>query len=332
MRRNDGQYLAWTPDGRSLVFDESEIHRRFTVRYDLRVVDVATGRVRRLTRGARARDPDVAPDGSRVAFVRQLGDRTELAMIGLDGRGQADLTQSAPGVEWARPRWSPDGRAIAASRLLPTGELDIVVVDADGANLRALISDRAKDVEPAWTPDGKRIVFRSDRDGVSNLYAVAIDDGAIVRLTNVIGGAFAPDVSPDGGRSRSRATARRATTSTSCPSTCRRRRRRRRSWTRIPLRGRPRPSTPEPDRPYRPLATLRPRFWTPYFEGGDEFKLGAATGGADPLFRHVYGTALEHGFDTGRLGFHGFYQYDRWLPTLLLTLRRPRAIRPPTAQ
>ena len=75
-------------------------------------------------------------------------------------------------MQWARPRFSPDGRAIAASRMLPTGELDLVVVDADGANLRALTYDRAKDVEPAWTPDGKHVVFRSDRDGVSNLYAL----------------------------------------------------------------------------------------------------------------------------------------------------------------
>ena len=261
----------------------------------------------------------MAPDGSRVAFVRQLGDRSELAVIGLDGRGQADLTRSAPGVEWSRPRWNPDGRAIAAARLLPTGELDIVLVDADGANLRALTSDRAKDVEPAWTPDGKRIVFRSDRDGVSNLYAVSIDDGTIVRLTNVVGGAFAPDVAPDGGTvafSNYRAAGYDVhVMPLDLPA----------APVAAPFVDPYPPSRPTPaeyagaDRPYRPLSALVPRFWTPYFEGGDEFKLGAATGGTDPLFRHAYGAALEHGFDTGRLGFHGFYQYDRWLPTLLLT-------------
>ena len=322
LRRNDGQYVAWTPDGRSIVFDESEVHRRFTVKSDLRVADVATRRVRRLTRGARARDPDVAPDGSRVVFVHQLGDRSELATIGIDGRGQADLTKSAAGVQWARPRWSPDGRTIAASRLLPMGELDIVLVDVDGAEPRALMSDRAKDVEPAWTPDGKRIVFRSDRDGVSNLYSVAIDGGAIVRLTNVVGGAFAPDVSPDGATvafSRYRAAGYDVHVMPldveAAPEAA-------------PFVDPYPPSRPTaaeyagPDRVYRPFPALLPQFWTPYFEGGDEFKLGAATGGADPLFRHVYGTALEHGFDTGRFGFHGFYQYDRWLPTLLVTLRR----------
>jgi outer membrane protein assembly factor BamA len=135
----------------------------------------------------------------------------------------------------------------------------------------------------------------------------------------LIGGAFAPDVSPDGGTvafSSYRAAGYDvhvmpldlAAASAAAPF--------------VDLHPPSRPTAAEydgVDRPYRPLGALKPRFWTPYFEGGDEFKLGAATGGADPLFRHVYGTALEHGFETGRFGFHGFYQYDRWLPTLLLS-------------
>lgn len=316
-QRNDGVTLAWTPDGKSIVFDEGEVHRRFTTRYDLRVLDVATGRVRKLTRGARAREPDVAADGARVVFVRQLGDRTELAVTGLDGRGQRDLTRSEPGVQWSRPRFRPDGRSIAASRLSTEGALDLVVMDADGANPRSLTSDRARDAEPAWTPDGRHIVFRSDRDGVSNLYAVSVEDGGMVRLTNVVGGAFSPDVSPDGTTlafSDYRSTGYDVHVTpldlaTAPPA--------------APYADPYPPSRPRPqehaaaDQSYRPLAMLRPRFWAPYFEGGDEVKLGAATGGADPLFRHVYAGALDVGLDTRRLGFQGFYQYDRWLPTLI---------------
>jgi hypothetical protein len=319
LRRNDGYTVAWTPDGRSLVFDESDIHHRFSVRSDLRVVEIKSGRVRRLTRGARAREPDVAPDGARVVFVRQLGDRTELAVIGMDGTGQADLTQSELGVQWARPRFSPDGRRIAASRMRPTGEVDLVVVDMDGAGVRGLTADRAKDVEPAWTPDGTHLVFRSDRDGVSNLYAIALDATGMVRLTNLLGGAFTPDVSPDGRSivfSRYRAAGYDVHVMpfdiASAPPAA--------PYVDALPPSRPTPAEyAGPDRAYRPWPAMRPRFWAPYLDSGNEVKVGAATGGADPLFRHVYGAALERGFDTGRFGFHGFYQYDRWLPTLLMT-------------
>jgi Tol biopolymer transport system component len=270
-RRNDGYNLSWTPDGRAIVFDETDYHRRFALRSDLHVVDVASGRSRRLTRGLRARDPDVAPDGSKVVFVRQLGDRTELATVGMDGTGIADLTRSEMGVQWSRPRYSPRGDAIAASRMTPEGALDVVVMDADGGNLRPLTSDRARDAEPAWTPDGAHLVFRSDRDGVSNLYAVAVSDyraaGYDVHLMTLDLGAAAPaapfvDPYP--------------------PS----------SLQPAELVG--------PDQPYRAFPTLRPRFWSPYVEDGDELTIGAATGGADPLFRHVYGATLDRGFENRR--------------------------------
>ena len=53
-------------------------------------------------------------------------------------------------------------------------------------------------MEPAWTPDGGQVVFRSDRDGVSNLYALRVADCALRQVSNVLGGAFTPDVAPDG--------------------------------------------------------------------------------------------------------------------------------------
>jgi outer membrane translocation and assembly module TamA len=75
------------------------------------------------------------------------------------------------------------------------------------------------------------------------------------------------------------------------------------------------------DRPYRPFPALRPRFWSPYFALGDETRLGVVTGGIDPLVRHAYGLDLHGGTKTQRLGFGGFYQYDRFRPTFLLTAR-----------
>src|SRR4029079_4443575 len=79
-------------------------------------------------------------------------------------------------TRWSGPRWSPAGDALVASRWLPGGALDVVRVDPASGAATLLTRDRAKDVEPAWTPDGAYVVFRSDRDGVSNLQTLRLAD------------------------------------------------------------------------------------------------------------------------------------------------------------
>ena len=317
-RRNGGTTLAWTPDGRTLVYDEPETHRVFAQYSDLRAVEVANGRVQRLTRGLRAREPDVASDGRRVVFVRQYVGRSELAIAGLDGASPRDLTASETGVQWSGPRWSPRGEAIVASRWRPGGWLDVVLVDPATGAVSALTEDRAKDVEPAWSPGGEYVLFRSDRDGVSNLYACRLADRALLRVTNVLGGAFTPDVSPAGDRLAFSDYGARGYDLRSMP---------------LDLASLP-PAEPfvdtypagspvaapveTKDRTYRPLPLMRPRFWTPSFDrAAGETRLGVATAGSDPLFRHAYILNAYWGSDTHRIGSFGLYQYDRFWPTLL---------------
>ncbi len=319
--RNSGTDASFTPDGKALVYDELDIHQRFQTRSDLSAADLATGRRRRLTRGLRARDPDVSPDGARIVFVRQAADRSDLAVIGFDGKGLREVTRSEAGVQWSGPAWSPGGDRLVASRLRPGGWLDLVLVDPETGAVTALLEDRAKDVEPVWTPDGGHVIFRSDRDGVSNLYALRLLDSALLRVTNVIGGAFEPSVSPDGRTLAFAGYSARgydvhvmnldlAALAPAEPF--------------VDLY--PAPALlPEAvllaDRPYRPLPTALPRFWMPYAESrANEWRVGLATGGTDPLFRHGYGLDLHTGLDTRKPGFQGYYQYDRWRPTLVAVL------------
>lgn len=316
--RNGGRAVAWTPDGRSLVFDEPEFHRTFFVRSDLRVVDVARGHKRALTSGLRAKEPDVSPDGTTVVFVRQDADRSELATVPLAGGAARDLTRSQPGVQWNGPRYSPDGTVIAVSRFEPGGRLDLVLVDAGtGELLDRLTDDRAKDVEPAWTPDGAGLVFRSDRDGVSNLYLLGLEDRALRRVTNVVGGAFTPDVDPAGATvafSDYRARGYDVQVAPLEPGEP--------AETFLdpypPAPARPAPAAGA-DRPYRPFPVALPRFWSPYGAYvDDEVRVGAVTGGADPLLRHVYALDGHWGSDTERPSGQLFYQYDRFRPTFQL--------------
>ena len=318
--RNGGSGLAWTPDGKSLVYAELQVHETFSVFGDISLVDVASGDVRRLTRGVRAYDPDVHPDGQRIVFARKMGDRSELFTVGIDGRGLEPLTTSVAGVEWSGPRWSPAGDVIVAARLLPGGWLDLVRVDPATGAVEQLTHDRAKDVEPTWMPDGEAVVFRSDRDGVSNLHALRLADRSVLRVGNVLGGAFQPSVSPDGLSVACSTYSSRGYDVVVAPLDL---------GAALPAPAfvdtlpAPRPDplpAASPAKPYRAWSMLLPRFWTPWVQiEDDENRFGLATGGSDALFRHVWAARATYGTESERINASGFYLYDRFRPTFLLS-------------
>jgi len=85
--------------------------------------------------------------------------------------------------------WSPDGSRIAFHAATLSGDYDIYVIDANGANVTRLTQNAARDRFPTWTPDG-RIAFTTDRDGDDEVYVMNSDGTGLVRLTN----SAAPDV------------------------------------------------------------------------------------------------------------------------------------------
>ena len=64
--------------------------------------------------------------------------------------------------------------------------------------MKALWRDRENDINPTWSPDGRYLVFSSDRSGTYNLYAYEPGRGKLFRMTNVLGGLLEPAISPDG--------------------------------------------------------------------------------------------------------------------------------------
>jgi hypothetical protein len=155
---------------------------------------------RRLTIGRRARTPDVSPDGRSVAYVTNRAGTSTLRWARRAPRGIEDERVLVPSADYEQaysPRFSPDGKRLAYSVWTRGGYRDVRIVDLASGTLIEPMRDRAIDRHPAWSPDGGTLYFSSDRSGVANVYAYVLSSRALYQVTNVLTGAFFPEVSPD---------------------------------------------------------------------------------------------------------------------------------------
>ena len=79
-----------------------------------------------------------------------------------------------------------------------TGNFDIYVMDTNGENLRNLTNHPARELEPAWSPDGRFLAYVSNRDGDFKIYVMDTRTGENRRLTDHRESEWAPAWSPDG--------------------------------------------------------------------------------------------------------------------------------------
>ena len=320
--------------GSEIVFDQIEIENQVGLQSDLYTIRSDGGHPRRLTRGARAADPDVSPDGRVIVCTIQRADRRELATLTVP-TGSAPAVYPAPlvsepGVHFASPRWSPDGLSIAVERVSTAGRAEIVLIDpATGQVARTVASSSgSRSMEPAWMADG-RLLFSSDRGGDGfRIFVTDIATRATLRLEDTGANASSPEPSRDGRTLVFVGYTAGGYDLFSLPLGSSR-------WTPVdpgstdapvPPGGLPRveraPSDPSAiQRRYSPVRTIAPRFWTPTIESdGDELVVGAATAATDALGRHVYAAEAGWSAGRGRPDWQIAYAYDRWRPTVFASV------------
>jgi Tol biopolymer transport system component len=181
---------AWLKDGSAILFT-----RIRGGRHEIWMVPRLGGAASLLV--ADASDPAVSPDGSRLAFVREVAPSAEprVFVATLNNPEQATQITTDAGGRWEHrhPAWSPDGRTLCyrAHHALWT-------VPAEGGKAARLTLDNESARHPVWSTDGKSVYYTSGREGTVALWKVDLARRVPERMTLGTGPESDASVSRDG--------------------------------------------------------------------------------------------------------------------------------------
>ncbi len=121
---------------------------------------------------------------------------TQLRLVWVSRNG-AERPLAAPVHLYRNPRLSPDGRRVAVG--IEEQEEQVWLYDLSQETLTRLTFEGNENIYPVWTPDGKRIAFKSNKEGPGNLFwQLADGSGGLERLTTSAYPNFPSSWSPDG--------------------------------------------------------------------------------------------------------------------------------------
>jgi dipeptidyl aminopeptidase/acylaminoacyl peptidase len=183
-------FYIWSPDDSYLVFARDE---KGNENHDLYRIDVASGRVTRLTNDPTSEKHAIefSPDGASLTVNSNGRQRPDTPGQMNVWRMRADGSELAPLTHYTSPanggRWSPSGDRLIFNtdeEEPGTRNRDGYVMRADGSDARRIFRTKkgAIDLVQRWLPDGRRLVVESDTSGVSRTGILTLASGEVVWL------------------------------------------------------------------------------------------------------------------------------------------------------
>ena len=195
-----------SPDGKTIAFASQPKGSSDTQLY---LMDIDGGHRRRLTSSAGAAlvvtddYPHWSPDGGRIAFERttatEAGVDADLWLIDVKTGEETRLTDT-PAAWDSTPSFAADGNSVLFESNRDRQGTDIYRLDLRTQEVVRLTSEPGNDLEAKESPDGRHIVFGSERDGDYEIYVMDADGGNVRQLTHNGADDRCGHWSPDGSR------------------------------------------------------------------------------------------------------------------------------------
>ncbi len=187
LTHDDREYrgAAFSPDGKRLCASVD-----MGGQSDLVLLDPKTGAIlKNLTDSPWDEvTPSWSPDGTLIAFVSNRAGNPQVHVISSDGTGERRVTMA--GAYNTSPRFGPHGRIVFAG--MDEFRSDLFIVDLQG-NIMRLTQDQGNNKDAAWSPDGRHIVFLSDRAGAWKVWIMTEDGRYQFPITDTAAAYATPD-------------------------------------------------------------------------------------------------------------------------------------------
>lgn len=174
---------AWSGDGVKLAFSSSRAGAP-----EIYVAEASGAGARRLTT---SKGPDVSPSWNRktnaqIAFVSGRTGLPQIYTMEADGTNQQRMTDQGYAVS---PNWSPNGQFLTFAWVRhygpgAPGASDVYLMDIASKQWVQLTHDGGRNDFPSWSPDGRHVVFQSNRSGSLQIWSMLADGSKVQQLTS----------------------------------------------------------------------------------------------------------------------------------------------------
>jgi TolB protein len=165
---------AWSPDGMKIAFSSSKSGYS-----EIYVADNSGSNARAITS---SKGPDVSPvwnrkTGTEIAWVSGRTGLPQIYTMSVDGTNQQRVTDEGYAVS---PAWSPNGQFLVFAWIRKygpgaPGSQDIYIMDVASKKWVQLTHEGGRNDFPSWSPDGRHIVFQSNRSGKDQIWTMLAD-------------------------------------------------------------------------------------------------------------------------------------------------------------
>jgi len=166
---------AWSPDGKRLALTLSKAGNP-----EIYILELASGKLSRVTHNSQAIDTEAVwmPNSRELLFTSDRGGRPQIYKVSIDGGRAKRMTFE--GRYNASPDISIDGRTLAMVHGL-NGKFYIAVQDLETGAVQ-ILTESGRDESPSFAPNGRMILYATEKKGHGELAAVSVDGRIHQRL------------------------------------------------------------------------------------------------------------------------------------------------------